>query len=260
MDVNNINPNVNNLQNLNPQSNLERLEGASSIKNDDEESYKLSISSLLTHDRSNLALGLEQANTGLAITKITQNTLQNQDKILDKIENKLEKNDNQNLKREDINEIKNQLSEFSSNTNNAKFENKKVFAADWEESVITLSLENNSLQINKSDLRAVTSDLITKANNLPVQEEAFRVSIKEAKEVIASYSSEYKTLENNIQEFAKESLHIEENNRDTNTSLKNVNFANEAKDFTKTNINANIGLIAAQANIVQEQSVRLLSK
>ena len=90
MDVNNINPNVNNLQNLNTSANLERLEGSSVVKNDDEESYKLSISALLTHDRSNLALGLEQANTGLAITKITQNTLQNQEKILDNIENKLD--------------------------------------------------------------------------------------------------------------------------------------------------------------------------
>ena len=41
---------------------------------------------------------------------------------------------------------------------------------------------------------------------------------------------------------------------------KDKNFGKESSDFTKNNIIANSGYLAAsQANIVQEQSVRLLS-
>ena len=39
-----------------------------------------------------------------------------------------------------------------------------------------------------------------------------------------------------------------------------IDFGRESSDFTKANININAGYLAAsQANIVQEQSVRLLS-
>ena len=41
---------------------------------------------------------------------------------------------------------------------------------------------------------------------------------------------------------------------------KDKNFGKESSDFSKTNINSNLGYLAAsQANIVQAQSVRLLS-
>ena len=260
MDVNNINPNIDNLQGLNPQVNLDRTHASSQVKNEEEDSYNLSISALLTHDRSNLALGLEQSNQGLAITKIAQNTLEEQSKILDKIENKFEKSEDQQLNNEDVLEVKSLLKDFAVETQNSKFDNKNLFAAQYEEKTITLSVDNNSLQIDKVDLKEITQNLNIQANKLPLEEAEFLEVLTQAKEIINTASSDFKGIEKNIELSAKENITQEGTVRVENSKYKEINFSNEVKDFSRTNIIANAGLIASQANIVQEQSVRLLSK
>ncbi len=260
MDVNNINPNIDNLQGLNPQVNLDRTHSSAKINNEEEDSYNLSISALLSHDRSTLALGLEQSNQGLAISKIAQNTLEEQSQILNRIDNKLDKDENQQLSKEDVLEVKSLLKDFASETQNSKFDNKNLFAAQYEEKTITLSVDNNSLQIDKVDLKEITQNLNIQANKLPVEEAAFQEVLTQAKEIINTASSDFKGIEKNIELSAKENITQEDTQRLENSKYKEVNFSNEVKDFSKTNIIANAGLIASQANIVQEQSVRLLSK
>jgi len=260
MDVNNINPSVNNLQGLNPQVNLDKAHASGSIQNKEEDAYNLSISTLLTHDRSDLALGLEQSNQGLAISKITQNTLEKQEDILNKIENTLEKKDNQKINNQDVLEIKSLLNDFTSNSDNAKFDNKKLFAAQYEESTITLSIENNSLQIDKVDLNEITKKLKESSNKLPQEEAEFKAILEEAKILVNDFSQDFKEIEKNIESFAKETISQEDSSRRENSVYKEINFSDEVKDFSKTNISSNASLLASQANIVQEQSIRLLSK
>ena len=84
--------------------------------------------------------------------------------------------------------------------------------------------------------------------------------LTQAKEIINTASSDFKGIEKNIELSAKENISQEDTVRVENSKYKEINFSNEVKDFSRTNIIANAGLIASQANIVQEQSVRLLSK
>lgn len=260
MDINNINPSVNNLQNLNTNISLDKTSVNNKIENKEEDSYNLSISHLLTHDRTNLAIGLEESNNALAITKITLNTLNNQSNILNKIEDKFNKEENTLLKHEDVQEIKSLLNDFTNNTQNTKFENKNLFKADYEESSIYLSIQNDSIEIEKADLNTISSNLIKSANKLPENEEEFKNVLRESKELLNDHNNNFQNLESNIENIAKESILNESKLRSENSSFKEINFANEVKDFSKTNINANIGLVISQANIVQEQSVKLLSK
>ena len=258
MEVNNINPSVNNLQGLNSNIPLERTQSSSNIQESDQDSYNLSISALLKHDKSNLAIGLEESNTALAISKITLNTLEKQNTILDKIENTLENKDDNILNQEDIQNIKTLLNDFSLNTQNTKFDNKNLFTADYEENTILLSTEDDSIEIQKADLNTIVSNLKIQANDLPDTEDHFKALIKESKEIIQSYNKNFEEIESSVKEQASNSINNENKLLLENSSFKNINFANEVKDFSKTNISANIGLVAAQANIVQEQSVRLL--
>ena len=65
---------------------------------------------------------------------------------------------------------------------------------------------------------------------------------------------------NKIETSARDTIKEQVNLYNENQMNKDKNFGKESSDFTKNNIIANSGYLAAsQANIVQEQSVRLLS-
>ena len=65
---------------------------------------------------------------------------------------------------------------------------------------------------------------------------------------------------NKLESSARETIKTQIDLYNDNKYNKDKNFGKESSDFSKTNINANLGYLAAsQANIVQEQSVRLLS-
>lgn len=71
---------------------------------------------------------------------------------------------------------------------------------------------------------------------------------------------DFKDLQEKLKESAKSSIQDQISLSNENRKNKDLNFGKESNDFTKTNVMSNMGYLAAsQANIVQEQSVRLLS-
>ena len=71
---------------------------------------------------------------------------------------------------------------------------------------------------------------------------------------------EFTEFGNRLETSARETIKDQINLYNENKFNKDKNFGKESSDFSKTNISANLGYLAAsQANIVQEQSVRLLS-
>lgn len=71
---------------------------------------------------------------------------------------------------------------------------------------------------------------------------------------------EFTEFGNKLEYGARETIKDQVNLYNENKINKDRNFGKESTDFSKTNVNANMGYLAAsQANIIQEQSVRLLS-
>ena len=96
--------------------------------------------------------------------------------------------------------------------------------------------------------------------------EMYKQNLENAKNVVSSSMEKLENTFNQFDNFSNQLKNIAKEDISkqfelyNEKSTENINFGKEANDFSKTNINANVGyLAAAQANIVQEQSVRLLS-
>ena len=102
--------------------------------------------------------------------------------------------------------------------------------------------------INNSDLN----------NSLNVNNSMDKVASSSSK--LQNIYDQFTDFGNKLEESARDSIKEQIDLFNQNKINKDRNFGKESSDFSKTNVNANAGYLAAsQANIVQEQSVRLLS-
>ena len=77
---------------------------------------------------------------------------------------------------------------------------------------------------------------------------------------LQSIYDQFTEFGNRLEYSARETIKEQVDLYNENKINKDRNFGKESIDFSKTNVNANLGYLAAsQANIVQAQSVRLLS-
>ena len=77
---------------------------------------------------------------------------------------------------------------------------------------------------------------------------------------LQSIYDQFTEFGNKLEYSARETIKEQVNLYNENKTNLDKNFGKESSDFSKTNVNSNLGyLVASQANIVQAQSVRLLS-
>jgi len=269
MDVNSINNNINTL-NSNPSSlQLDKASASSKVEKVSDESLNLSINEY-NQKRDELSLNVQAFNEGIAVSKIAQNGLDKQQDYLKNIQNKLEslKDDNNTL--QDKNEIKQEINEqlkgFNQVAYETKFKNDSLLSVDYydEKKNIEVSAKTSSDSIDKPNTPDFANNIFETINQSDLNDD------KNLNDVIDKVETTSNQLQNIVDKFTEFGNKLESNARDTindqvnlyneNKINKERNFGNESTDFSSTNVSANAGYLAAsQANIVQEQSVRLLS-
>ena len=155
---------------------------------------------------------------------------------------------------------------FNQTANQTKYKGESLLVNNYydEKTTIDVSTKSQNYSIEKQDTSTYANSIFETSNNsnLNVPEK-----VKDLSDKVSAYSSQ---LQNMYEQFTDFGNKIETSARDTikeqvnlyneNQMNKDKNFGKESSDFTKNNIIANSGYLAAsQANIVQEQSVRLLS-
>ncbi len=267
MDVNSINNNITSLNNI-PQHHVDKSNGPVEIENKDE-FLKLSISDY-NKKRDELSASLQAFNEGIGISRTAQNGLQKQEEFLQKAEDILTKLKDDQIVSDDKNELKNSINQellnFREEAFQTKYKNENLLAIDdYEEKLsIDISTKEAYFSIDKPNTPDIVSQVaqIISSNdfNNPQGIENALNSIQNAQEQIQSIQSQFTNLEKNLESSARESIKDQIDLTKQNSASNEINFGKEANDFSKTNIQANVGYLAAsQANIVQEQSVRLLS-
>ncbi|RXJ93441.1 hypothetical protein CRV00_10955 [Malaciobacter molluscorum] len=266
MDVSSINSNISNLNSLQHQE-LSRSSNTSKIAPISDEALSLNISVSYNLKRDELSNSLQSFNEGIAISELAKNGINKQVNILSNIQDKL-----QNKKIEDKNELKdeisNDLKEFTSVALNTKFKKETILSIEenyYKENNESFQIETKeaNIQINKINTALISNDL---ANNLQksdlnneTQFNNFVESVNNNKKYLQNLSDNFKQTSIQIQENAKDVI-VKQHELSANNQTNNINFGKEANDFSKNNVISNMGYLAAsQANIVQEQSIRLLS-
>lgn len=264
MDVNSIS---NNVSTLNPSSslNLERVSSSKSVNKISEDSTNLYINEY-NKKRDELSLNVQSLNEGIAITKIAQNSIGKQQEYLGNVQTKLENANSY----EDKNDLKQSINEDLRNFNQiayeTKFKRENIIATDYydDKKSIDINTKSANFSIEKPNTPTYANEIFELSNNSDLNNstdlEQVASKVRTSSNQLQNTYDDFTEFGNKLEFSAKETIKAQVDLYNENTINKDRNFGKESNDFSKTNVNANIGYLAAsQANIIQEQSVRLLS-
>lgn len=273
MDVNDVGGISNNLTSLNDVSTNSPLIGkssnTSSIVNNEKDALHLTISQY-NQKRDELSASLQTFTQGIGITTVAQNGLDNQIEFLKKIETKLTDIRDNNEAADDKNSYKNEINKELINFREEAFQTKygyeKLIALDEYEENPTIMIDTKEAKysLDKPNTPDIATNIAQKISNSDLNNpdslldviDNVTTNIKKLDQI----KEEFGDLQIKLKDNAKESIQEQITLSNEQRKNKDLNFGKESNDFSKTNVMANMGYLAAsQANIVQEQSVRLLS-
>ena len=264
MDINSINSNISTL-NTSSSLNLEKISSSKSVNKVNEDSTNLYISDY-NKKRDELSLNVQSLNEGIAITKIAQNSIEKQQEYLGNVQTKLENANSY----EDKNDLKQSINEDLRNFNQVayetKFKKENIIATNYydDKKSIDINTKNANFSIEKPNTPTYANEIFELSNNSDLNNST---NLEQVSSKVRTSSNQLKNTYDDFTEFgnklefsAKETIKAQVDLYNENKINKDRNFGQESTDFSKTNVNANLGYLAAsQANIVQAQSVRLLS-
>lgn len=270
MDINNVN---NNIASLNSSSDyqLNKANGSSKVQDNSSDFLHLTINDY-NQKRDELSESLQSFNTGIAITKVAENGLNKQEEILNNIQEKLNSLDENTQNKNEIkNDLNKELMNFKEEAFQTKYQRENLIALDdYEENLaVTISTKEAYHSIDKPNTPQIANSLAQEfSRNDFNNEDALNLTKEQvalAQKEIQGYKDQFNDLGGKLESSARDSIstqvELSKLNMQNLKKGEEVNFGKEMNDFSKTNITSNIGYLAAsQANIMQEQSVRLLSK
>lgn len=270
-DVSNISSNLSSLNDISSNSQLVSKSNPQEVSSLDnkKDSLRLTITEY-NKRRDELSASLQTFTQGIGIATVAQNALTKQTEYLSNIEKRLTDIQNNNTVNEDKNSYKNDLNKellkFRDEAYQTKYKNEKLIALDEYEDRPTIEIDTKEAKysFDKPNTPVVANQIaqtISSADlNDPQSLQGVIDTVGSGIDAMKQVKEEFSTLESNLKQNARDSIQEQINLSNQNLKNKELNFGKESDDFTKSNVMSNMGYLAAsQANIVQEQSVRLLS-
>jgi hypothetical protein len=264
MDVNSVNNNISTL-NTSSSLNLEKISSSKSISKISEDGANLYINEY-NKKRDELSSNVQSLNDGIAITKIAQDSIDKQQSYLKNIQTKLENADlyeNKNDLKQSINE---DLRSFNQVAYETKFKRENIIASNYYDDKATIDVNTKSanFSIEKPNTPTYANEIFELSNssdlNNPEALKELASKVQTSSNQLQNTYDKFTEFGNRLEYSARETIKEQVDLYNENKMAKDKNFGNDSTDFSKTNVNANMGYLAAsQANIVQAQSVRLLS-
>lgn len=264
MDINSINSSVSSL-NTSSSLGLEKASSVNKANKINEESSNLYINDY-NKKRDELSSNVQSLNDGIAVSKIAQNSIEKQQNYLTNIQTKLENINSYENKNDIKQSINEDLRSFNQVAYETKFKKENVLANDYydDKNTIDVSTKNANFSIEKPNTPTYANEIFELANSSDLNDPQ---AVKELISKVQTSSNQLQNTYENFTEFgnrleysARETIKEQVNLYNENKTNLDKNFGRDSSDFSKTNVNSNLGyLVASQANIVQAQSVRLLS-
>lgn len=267
MDVNSINNNISTLNTVPNQNQIDKSNSTAQVAKSDD-FLKLSVADY-NLKRDELSQSLQTYNQGIGVSKVAQAGLEKQQEYIKNIDDILTKvKDDENFSG-DKNSVKNALNEellkFKNQAFETKYQRESLLAHDmYEDDKVQISTKEAYFSVDKPNTPDIAVELSQEINatdfNNPEALQNTINKVETTQNQLQNLKDQFTDLGNKLEESAKVSIQQQIDLSNQNKVNSNVNFGKEVADFTKTNVQANVGYLAAsQANIIQEQSVRLLS-
>ena len=264
MDINSINNNISTLNN--PTSlQLEKSLSSSKIVNNNKDALNVNINEY-NKKRDELSLSVQSLNNGIGMTNVAQNAIEKQQNNLTNIQDKLEIIDTYENKNDIKQSINDELRSFNQTAYETKYNKESLLTLDYydEKSTIDISTKTSNFSIEKPNTATIANEIFETINNSNLNDtnalNEVVVKVDNSVKQLQNTYDNFKDLENKLETSAKETIQEQVTLFNENKINKNKDFEKDSAAFSKSNITSNMGYLAAsQANIVQEQSVRLLS-
>jgi hypothetical protein len=264
MDINSINNNISTLNN--PTSlQLEKSLSSSKIVNNNKDALNVNINEY-NKKRDELSLSVQSLNNGIGMTNVAQNAIEKQQNNLTNIQDKLEIIDTYENKNDIKQSINDELRSFNQTAYETKYNKESLLTLDYydEKSTIDISTKTSNFSIEKPNTATIANEIFETINNNNLNDtnalNEVVVKVDSSVKQLQNTYDNFKDLGNKLETSAKETIQEQVTLFNENKISKNKDFEKDSADFSKSNITSNMGYLAAsQANIVQEQSVRLLS-
>lgn len=264
MDVNSINSNISTL-NTSSSLNLDKVSSSKSVSKISEDSTNLYINEY-NKKRDELSSNVQSLNDGIAVTKIAQDSIDKQQSYLKNIQTKLENADSYQNKNDLKQSINEDLRNFNQVAYDTKYKRENIIASNYydDKATIDVNTKNANFSIEKPNTPTYANDIFELSNssdlNNPEALQALSSKVQNSFNQLQNTYDKFTEFGNRLEYSARETIKEQVDLYNENKTNKDRNFGNDSTDFSKTNVNANMGYLAAsQANIVQAQSVRLLS-
>lgn len=261
MDVNQINNNS--ISNLNSSSQLQINKANSVQKVNESKNNELSLDiGNQGNKKSEFSSNVQSLVDGIAMSKIATNALNKQQEYLQNIQTKLEDTANMNNKNDIKQSVNEDLRNFNKVSYETNYKKQSLLVQNYYDQTpnIDVNTTNQTFSMQKPNVSDYANQMFDAINNTDLNNPT---NLEKAKQLVSNVSTELTKLTNNFDTFTKDlqSKATDAIKQQNDNLYKNsVNFGREATDFSKTNVSMNAGnLIVSQANIVQAQSVRLLS-
>ena len=267
MEVNRIDTSLVSLKSLPDNKNIATQTAKSNAVYEDSSSYTLTIKDY-NKKRDELSASLQAYNVGMGKSTVAQKGLEEQQKTLKNIQDKLEaltldkSKDNNKIK----NNLNKELLQFREIAYQTTYNKERLISVDDYDSnpLIEISTNEAYYSINKPNTPKLASSIsqnISK-NDLNSQDGISNSisTVNSGFENLQNIAEQFEELRANLLDSARESINEQRNLSNQNKRHNQTNFIQESENFSKNSVTNNSGyLVSSQANIVQDQSVRLLN-
>ncbi len=264
MDVNSINNNINTLNNSSSLQ-IDRSNQTNQVGKQDNSELNLTINEY-NKQRDELSIDVQSLNDGLAVSKISQNAIDKQKEYLTNIQDKLSNIENYQDKNDIKSDINEQLRSFNQIAYETKFKDQNLLVTNEfdENPTVEINTTKANYTIEKANTAQIATDIFEAVNNFDLNKSdnlnAAVTKVESSYNQLQNTYEEFTELGNALETSARDTIAEQRNLYDSNVANKQKDFGKESSDFSKSNVIANAGYLAAsQLNIVQDQTVRLLS-
>jgi flagellin len=249
-------------------SSLEKLSSALAVNRASDDASGLAIADKLGVQKSSLAQSIENMNSGIAMSSIAQDGISSQKEILENIKTETLKAMNATTSDEGRAAIANQISKYIDQyeqiSSSTTYNGQKLLEASGDATDdISIVGDGSIIQMARADTKSVSdtlrtfmSDFTTNSDSMSGMLQAVDSGINQ----LGTYASNFGSASNAFASNARNSMVTEKEIASAQSTILDIDYGKEVSNFSKTNLQSQIGLIMqTQANAVQSRSINLLS-
>jgi len=244
-------------------SSLEKIAAGIAINQASDNVSDLALSNLLESQRSTVSQSLSNINNGIAMSNIAQGGLNEQANLLEKMNTLTIQSNTATTSDEGKAAIKEEISkyveQFSNIAESTNYSGKQLLANDTNDLSITTG-DDSYVDMQSSDTKSIAKKLEEALKSFEQDPKSFADQLKQSMDDVSNAQSQFSSASNQMESSGRTAIAQEATLEEASSAIVGVDYSKEVSNFSKSNIQAQIGMIvSSQANAVMERNVRLLS-